>query len=275
MKSARRFVLTVLATTVGCAIATGCSPSKSAPGASTGAGPANAANPAVVPLEGSSWVLAKLAGHRELAGSPATAQFTSGRVQGTDGCNRYSAPFTVEGSTITVGPRGASTQMACSPEVMAQASAFMDALMGARRYRVVEGRLELLSSSGAVLATMSAQSTSLVGTWEVTGYNNGREAVVGVLDDAPMEMIFTSDGKVAGSAGCNRFTSSFDAEGSSLRFAPAGATRRICPGEGVMEQEQAFLNALATVTTMRMDGDVVEMRRADGALALMLRRAPK
>jgi heat shock protein HslJ len=157
---------------------------------------------------------------------------------------------------------------------MAQADAFRSALESARRFRIVDGRLELLSSDGATLAVMAAQSNSLVGVWEVIAVNNGRQAVVGVLDEAPLDMTFGKDGTVTGSAGCNRFTAGFTAAGTAFRFGPAATTRRICPGDGVMEQEQAFLNALASVTTMRVEGDRLEFRTADDALALMLRRVP-
>jgi heat shock protein HslJ len=37
-----------------------------------------------------------------------------------------------------------------------------------------------------------------------------------------------------------------------------------------MEQEQAFFSALATVATMRIEGERLEMRTTDDALALML-----
>lgn len=274
MKSANGTVLATLVAIFGGVIVTGCSQPKAAPEKTTHGATDAATSGANVPLEGTSWVLAGLPGHGALAGQPATAQFASGRVQGTDGCNRYTAAFTVTGSTLTVDPRGATTRMACPPDVAAQANAFMAALAGATAYRVVDGRLELLSSSGAVLAIMTPQSTSLVGTWNVTGINNGREAVVSILSDGQVDMTFTADGKVAGSAGCNRFTAGFEAEGSSLRFTPAATTRRMCPGEGVMEQEQAFLSALNTVATMRVDGDILELRRTDGALALQLRRVP-
>jgi len=227
---------------------------------------------APVSLEGTSWVLAELAGRPPRAGETPTARFESGQVRGTDGCNRYSAPFTAAGATLAVGPGGAMTQMACAPEVMAQAQSFRAALESARRFRVVDGRLELLSPEGGRLIIMAAQRTSVIGTWEVTAFNNGREAVVGVLETAPMEITFASDGTVSGSAGCNRFTSTFEAEGAALRFGPAATTRRLCPGDGVMEQEQAFLRALATVATMRMEGEGLECRTSDDALALMLRR---
>lgn len=215
--------------------------------------------------------------------APPTAQFTStppGLVQGTDGCNRYSVPFTVAGGgALSVGPRGMSSQMACPPDVTARAEAFMAALTGAKSYRIVDGggRLQLLSASGGVLATMTRQSTSLVGTWEVTGINNGRQAVVGLLGNAPIDMVFTADGQVSGSAGCNRFNAGFEAEGSggAARFTPARTTRMSCPDEAVMQQEREFIAALGTVTTMRMDGDQLEFRTADGAMALLLRRVPR
>jgi heat shock protein HslJ len=40
-----------------------------------------------------------------------------------------------------------------------------------------------------------------------------------------------------------------------------------------MEQEQAFLQALTRVATMRMEGDRLELRAADGALMVAARRA--
>lgn len=270
MTDAARAVLMTLVAIVACVVATACSQPKVAPDRAT----AGTARGAIASLEGTSWVLAALRGQSETAGQPATAEFNSGRVHGTDGCNRYTAPITITGSTLTVGPRGATTLMECPPVVMAQANSFMAALTGARHYRVIDNRLELVSSSGVVLASMIPQSTFPVGAWDVIGINNGRQAVVGVLDDAAVGMTFTSDGTVAGSARCNQFTAQFVVDGDSLRFTPAAASRQMCLGEGVMEQEQAFLNALTTVTTRRMDGDLLELRGADGAMALLLRRVP-
>lgn len=86
--------------------------------------------PAAASLEGTSWVLDELPAGRVLVGDAPTAQFEAGQVRGTDGCNRYSAPFTVSGSRLSVGQGGAATLMACPPEVMEQARAFRDALEG-------------------------------------------------------------------------------------------------------------------------------------------------
>ncbi len=223
-------------------------------------------------LDGTAWVLSSLPGqaHRELPS--ATARFEGGRAQGSDGCNHYSAPYSTKGSALEIGPGGASTQMACSN--MKQAAAFTEALYGARRYRVRHGQLQLLAADGSVLSTFVAQPTGLADTsWHATGINNGKGGVASLVADSTVTMDFAPDGKVAGSAGCNTYTSSYQTHGDRLRFTPAAATRRMCTASGVLEQEQAFFQALASVAAMRREGDRLEMRTAAGALALSLVRA--
>ncbi|MFO1204398.1 MAG: META domain-containing protein [Burkholderiales bacterium] len=226
-------------------------------------------------LNGTAWVLATL-GQHPVAGNAPTLRFGDGRASGSDGCNRYSAPYSVTGARLEVSPKGISTQMACPPEVAAQASAFMSALTQARAYRVAAGKLELLSADGAVLASFAAQSQSLAGTsWKVTGFNNGRQAVVSVLTGTDLTLAFAGDGKLSGSAGCNRYTAAYTSAGQKLTIGPAAATRRMCAQpEGVMEQEQQFLKALETVATARFEGDRLELRTAEDALAMTLVKVP-
>lgn len=224
------------------------------------------------PLDGTAWVLSSLAGGAPLSGPTATVSFEGGRAQGSDGCNRFSMPFKTQGSAIEVGARGVSTMMACAPEVMKQAEAFTSALSGAKSHRIVDGQLRLLGANGAVLATLTAQSRSLAGAWSVTGINNGRQAVVSVAGGTTVTMTFTDDGKVSGSAGCNQYSGRYEAEGSKFRFIAPAATRRMCPGAGVMEQEQSFLKALEAVTTMRVEGSRLEFRDDKGALQVTANR---
>jgi heat shock protein HslJ len=44
------------------------------------------------PLEGTAWSLTSLGGRMPPTEATATARFEGSRVQGTNGCNRYSAP---------------------------------------------------------------------------------------------------------------------------------------------------------------------------------------
>ncbi|MBV9316856.1 MAG: META domain-containing protein, partial [Gammaproteobacteria bacterium] len=132
-----------------------------------------------------------------------------------------------------------------------------------------------LGADGAALATFAPQSQSLAGsTWQATGINNGRGGVVSVLPGTTVTLSFRKDGKAAGSAGCNNYTSAYQQGGGALTFTAPAATRRMCTGADVMEQEQFFLKALETVATMRMEADALELRTKDGALAVEFRRIP-
>jgi heat shock protein HslJ len=225
------------------------------------------------PLDGTAWVLASLPAGASTRESTATLSFEGGRAAGSDGCNRFTAAYTTRGSEIEIGARGASTMMACAPDVMQRAEAFMTALGAARSFRVADANLQLLGGDGALLATLKPQSRSLTGTWNVNGINNGRNAVVSLVSGTSVTMVFSEDGKVAGSAGCNAYTARYDAKGSRLRFSAPGATRKACPADGVMEQEDSFLKALEAVTTMRIDGDRLELRDDAGALQVGAVRA--
>jgi len=225
-------------------------------------------------LDGTAWVLSGLPGRALLATATPTLQFAGGRLSGSDGCNRYSGPYTGQGGALRVGSQLASTQMACPPDVTAQSQAYLAALTGARSYRVVDGRLDILAADGRPLATFAAQSQSLAGTvWHATGINNGKGGVASLVRDSSVTMAFADDGRASGSAGCNNYTAGYRSEGASLAFSQAAVTRKLCASpEGVMEQEQQFLHALATVATARIEGDRLELRTASGALALSLAR---
>jgi heat shock protein HslJ len=228
------------------------------------------------PLNGTAWVLTELGDRRPPTGVTATARFDGDRVEGTNGCNRYSAPVVIQGTKLEISAKAAATtNMACPPDIMKLADAFMAALASARSYRISSQQLDLRGGDGTVLATFSAQSQSLAGTsWRVTGVNNGKGGVVSLVAGSSITMNFMAGGKVAGSGGCNNYTSTYTQEGGKLTFTGTAATHRMCFASGVMEQEHAFLTALELAATARMEGKELELRTADGALALSLVRHP-
>ena len=78
---------------------------------------------------------------------------------------------------------------------------------------------------------------------------------------------------MTGTAGCNQYFANYELEGQSLDIGPAGATRRFCAEpEGFMRQEAAYLQALRSAASFRLDGARLELRRADGALAVIFNR---
>ena len=69
----------------------------------------------------------------------------------------------------------------------------------------------------SVVATFDAQRQALAGTaWQVTGLNNGKHAVVSAQIDSTVTMVFSADGRVGSSAGCNRYIAGYAADGSRL-----------------------------------------------------------
>ena len=236
---------------------------------------ATATAPQAASLDGTAWVLATLGGNAVLPGDPPTVRFFGDRVHGSDGCNIYGGSYTAAQARLRLGDDLIGTKKACAPAVMAQADAFIDALRGGHRYERQGESLHLVDAAGRTVARLAAQRATLAGSaWEVTAYNNGREAVVSLIEGSRLSAEFGADGRLSGSAGCNAYRASYEAAAGELRIGPAAATFKACAQPaGVMEQEQAYLRALATVARYRLDGTRLELRSADGALAVTLRAA--
>jgi heat shock protein HslJ len=239
-----------------------------------------APDPAAATLEGPVWRLVQLRGHDALtnAESPnaVTVRFEGGRLQGFGGCNQLVGSYSIDRDRVTVGQL-AGTMMACPQPEMAVETALKDALAGALRFRVVEGRLTLASDSDADprLVFEAAPPARLEGiTWEVTGFNNGRHAVVGPLTGTSLTVSF-QDGSVVGHSGCNSFRASYTREGNRLSVGATAATRKACAAKGVMEQEREFLAALESTTTWALDRSLLDLHRADGERVLFARESAK
>jgi len=206
--------------------------------------------------------------------SAATIRFEGGRVHGFGGCNRFVGGYVLDGDRLQLeSPAG--TMMACEPSVMAAESAFLAALGGAHRVSVEAGRLTLAGAGDASqpLVFEPVPPPRLDGVnWEVTGFNNGRQAVVGVLADTTVQLAF-DERAVYGLAGCNRFRAAYSIDGNTISIEPPAATRMFCGGEGVMEQEQQFLVALASATTWSIERGMLDMHREDGERVLTARHA--
>jgi heat shock protein HslJ len=237
-------------------------------------------NTAPATIEGPVWRLTRLRGQDEkaLAALPTgiTVRFEAGQLQGFDGCNQLVGSYTIAGDRLILGQL-AGTMMACEPPVMAIETAFRGAFTGALRFSVAEGRLTLAAESDPdpTLVFAAAPPPRLEGiAWEVTSFNNGRQAVVSPLTGTTLTVSF-QDGSVVGHAGCNRFRATYTREGTRLAVGPAATTRMHCAGEGVMEQERQFLAALASATRWAIERDLLDLHRADGERVLLARRGGK
>ena len=236
-----------------------------------------------LPLTGTRWQLTAYNNGKGgftsvLSGTEITAVFNEdGSLQGSAGCNQYSATYTVDGENISISP-GATTLMAClEPEgVMEQETAYLAALAASATYKIEGKTLELRNAEGTRLASYTAvEPLELAGTtWTVTSYNNGQGGVVSLIIGTEITAVFGEDGTLSGSAGCNNYTAAYEVDGENISIGPAATTRMFCAEpEGIMEQESQYLAALQTAATYLIEGDRMEMRTAEGSLVAIFAAA--
>ena len=221
-------------------------------------------------LQDSTWRLTRLPGRTLPAAqerNAVTVSFKGGRVHGFSGCNQFMGSYALDGGRLVLGRLG-GTMMACPEPAMSVESHFLKALSGAFGVAVAGDTLTLTPAGGGeALQFERAASPRLEGVrWEVTGYNNGRQAVVGPKTGTRITLMFQG-GKVSGSSGCNRFRGTFTAEGNALKIGPLATTRKACE-DAVMTQEREFLRALESATTWDIVRGMLDVHRADGERVL-------
>lgn len=221
-------------------------------------------------LENATWRLTGLGGQALPAGqgrNAITVNFEAGRVHGFSGCNQFIGSYTLEGDRLVLGMLG-GTMMACPDPAMSIEGLFLRSFSGSLNVTVAANDLTLTPENGGDALRFERQAPPrLEGVkWEVTGYNNGRQAVVGPLLGTRLTLMF-QDGQVFGSSSCNRFHGSFTAEGNALTIQPLATTRMACE-DALMSQEQEFLRALQTATTWEIVRGMLDVHRADGERVL-------
>ena len=98
-------------------------------------------------------------------------------------------------------------------------------------------------------------------------------AILSIVPGTGPTLSFGQDGQASRSAGCNRFTGTWRAQGIGASVRPESTTR-ITWGEGSMTRERGYPQALQAVAWFLLDADRLELRRAPGALAVALQREP-
>lgn len=232
------------------------------------------------PLQGT-WDLTRYASDgalRELpAGLTTEVTFAGDRVSGRAAINTYRGAFQADeaGGELSVGPL-ASTQIGGPPEALAAETDYLRALESAATFSSDGGTLTINDASGATVLTYDASDATIVGSWQVTGYNNGAEAVVSPVAGSEITAVFGEDLTLTGDSGVNSYRTTYaitpGSEGvTEISIAPPAGTRKAGPPE-LMEQEQRFLRALESAATFTIQADQLVLRDASDAIAVNLRQ---
>ena len=205
------------------------------------------------------------------AGINANARLIAGKVTGKAGCNNYFGEYSLGPGGLLVFPgKLGATMMACPPPISDLEQRYLGLLPEVTAYRLQDRSLSMLDKEGHILLEFVARKpVSLENTaWQAGGINNGRGGVVSSGTTALANALF-SDGKVTGSAGCNRFTAAYRTSDNQITIEQTSTTRMYCgEPEGIMDQEQQYLAALSRARTFTIKFDRLELRDGAGALQL-------
>jgi heat shock protein HslJ len=77
------------------------------------------------------------------------------------------------------------------------------------------------------------------------------------------------EGRVSGSSGCNTYSAPYQAKDGKLTIGMAISTMMMCSPQAVMDQESAYLKALAAAAAYKIDGQQLTISDAKGATLLV------
>jgi heat shock protein HslJ len=108
-------------------------------------------------------------------------------------------------------------------------------------------------------ACSSVGEGSLAGkVWVLESLNNASP-----VENTTITAEFTPDGKVSGSGGCNSYSGGYRASANSIQFEPVASTMMACD-QPIMDQEQAYFQALNAAKRFSIQGDQLTLSDTDG-----------
>jgi heat shock protein HslJ len=221
-------------------------------------------------LEGHAWKATEVAGVPSLVtqrGVEITAVFAAGKLAGSGSVNRYTATYETQAADKIKISQPAATAMAGPPAAMAQEQAYFSALAKAASFAVTADSLKLLDDQGKTLvAYIAVKPTTLEGTqWEATMYNNGQGGLQSLAASSSITAQFSADGKLAGNASINQYSTTYKASGDTMAIDAKIVTTMMAGPDDLMKQEAAYLAALPKTATYVIDGDEMWLRDSSGA----------
>ncbi|PKI17529.1 META domain-containing protein [Colwellia sp. 12G3] len=126
----------------------------------------------------------------------------------------------------------------------------------------------------AILITLTACNSSssipahetLTGNWLV-GSINGNPVITGSI----VQLKFTLENTLSGSASCNNISTSFSSQNNSINIGPIATTRKMCL-PALMDQEALVLQALSKVKRFQLYNGQLSMFDQQGSLQLKAKR---
>lgn len=132
--------------------------------------------------------------------------------------------------------------------------------------------IPVLFSAGCIVNSPVPAEPQLNGTsWTLTDYvSNGSS--LHILDGTTITMLFSDEGRITGSAGCNHYFASYEMSGTKIAIGQAGSTEMYCIGTGVMEQESTYLSLLQEAVSLTAGNTTLSFVDSKGTTILSFER---
>jgi heat shock protein HslJ len=232
------------------------------------------AAPASKALTATGWVLNESTNLGAPSRSMAvTADFDTGHISGNGGCNSYRGRYKVQEKKMTIGSDIKQTRAQCEPMPSAVEAAYLKRLPRVKSFEIEGDTLTLFGVGNDALLVYSASAgrDAITGEWTAIDYYTGT-AVQSVIAGSPPTARFDR-GQVTGDGGCNNFSGPYEVTDTSVTIGPFSSTLMACVDPARQTQEQQYLAALELAATFRVTGNRLELRRADGGIAVTFEKS--
>jgi len=233
------------------------------------------------PLQGTEWMLTTYVdadGNQvpALTGVTVNAQISNAIIQGSAGCNSYSADLQINQSSISITPP-VTTRKACEEPagVMEQENQFLINLTQTKSYTIEGDTLVFMDDQGNPLLIFRARPKVDINniTWHLYAYGDVFNPVA-VPEDVSITLTVNEDGEVSGSSGCNNYSGKATVDGDSVTFELGASTLMACdPTTDAMEA--TYLGALVGVERAEVIQDQLILYYNSGLDALKFRAERK
>ena len=96
----------------------------------------------------------------------------------------------------------------------------------------------------------------LSGVWTLTGYS-AQGILKPVIPGTSVSAEFGDENRVTGTSGCNHYFAEYSVSKDRLTIGAVGSTLMYCSGEGIMEQETAYLGLLSDAARFSVQDEVL------------------
>jgi heat shock protein HslJ len=149
-----------------------------------------------------------------------------------------------EGTLLDPGTTEQDKTGTTQPQKMGLAFFGALALIGVLVFLIVFMNVPGIRASAGLLLTQN--------TWTLKSYVDQEGILVPVITGSQVTARFSTDGKVSGSAGCNKYSANYTMQDLAISVSQPVITGTYCENPVVIQQESAYLNDLSKAVEIRV-----------------------